>query len=164
VIVAAPPLAPLDARSLQDASPTSQPWTSDQVTRVLVLNAIGLAVICAGAFETTTDELVRTRLSWLEVSVLGLAIAAVANGLWLLRLRRTLSRARAAVLDPTHRHWLAGPSVAATGNGAVALVAGASMTRYHVASCQLVEGRPTTARPRAEHERAGRSPCEVCTP
>jgi hypothetical protein len=159
------PLAPLDARSWRGATSTRGPWTTDEVARLVVANAVGFAVVVAGAFETTiSDDVLRTRLSWLQVSVLGLVIAAVANGMWLLRVRTTLVLAREAVLDPAHRAWLAGPVAAAAQDGSTVLVAGDGMTRYHRASCQLVAGRATRARTRAEHEREGLSPCEVCEP
>jgi hypothetical protein len=60
-------------------------------------------------------------------------------------------------------------AVAATaGNGAAsqdgALVAGARMARYHTGRCPLTAGKPVAAASRADHERAGRRPCGVCSP
>jgi hypothetical protein len=52
----------------------------------------------------------------------------------------------------------------ACGEAAPALVATATMVRYHRPRCRLVTGKAVEAAGRAEHERAGRTPCGVCEP
>ena len=41
---------------------------------------------------------------------------------------------------------------------------GPGMTRFHRAACPLAAGKVVSPAPRAEHERRGLVPCEVCDP
>ncbi|HWB65632.1 MAG TPA: hypothetical protein VG708_02225 [Mycobacteriales bacterium] len=155
------PAGPLDPRALSGRLRPSTPWTNELLAGTLVANLIGLAVIAAGGYQANQAETERTGLSWLVVSLLGLAICGAANAIWLLRVRRYLALAVGVALDPGLRDRLGAGSHAATSTVALVVVRGTR--RYHRAGCPLVAGKrvePITRHAATEtHTR-----CEVCEP
>jgi hypothetical protein len=151
-------------RVLQRESRGIPPWTSAELSRVVVSNAVGLGLIGISWYQVAGQLTTRDQLAWLNVGILGVAIAGVANALWLLRGRRNVGLARVMVLPDVP------PRAAASWNNRLAEdlenqpVASAAMTRYHRPSCPLVDGKTTTAASRRDHERAGKIPCELCEP
>jgi hypothetical protein len=140
------------------------PWTSTELSRVVLANALGLAMIAISWYQVADQLTSRDELAWLNVGIVGVAIAGVANGMWLLRGRRNIGIARVMVLpDVPGRAASAWPNRLAEDLDN-ASVASAEMTRYHRPSCPLVEGKNVTAAPRRQHERVGRVPCELCEP
>jgi hypothetical protein len=139
------------------------PWSDDDVSRVVLTNVAGLALVLAGWYESAGTGSTRTGLAWLCVSLGGLAAAGVANGLWLLRGLRAIGFAGVAVLPPpkTSAPAIFIPDAKRRGLG---VVSGAGMSRYHRPGCPLVVGKAVTASDRRALEGSGLSPCGVCEP
>src|SRR5579862_9341127 len=73
------------------------PWTSAELSRVLVANFVGLILIAVSWFQVAGQLTSRDQLAWLNVGIVGVAVAGVSNGLWLLRGRRNIGLARVMV-------------------------------------------------------------------
>jgi hypothetical protein len=161
------PIAPVN--SSVGGRTLAGPWSSDAFTRLLVSNAVGLMMIIAGWYEASGAGAIRAQMGWLNLALAGLVIAGVANGLWLLRGRQAMSLAGAVILSPPQGYSTVRPSTAlptskSHRNGRGYLVAGNGMTRYHRSECVMVAGKEVWQTGRAQHERAGLRPCEVCEP
>lgn len=179
--------AHLDPRALgRDARRVVGPWTSDQFVWLLAMNTVGVTFVFTGWWIASGMGSAHDQLGWLDLSVLGLVVAGGANAWWLARGRRVVSLGRAAVLpwppDARSAHVSADTGPGSNGHsphptspypsngarrrlsGVDGLVAGTRMSRYHRSSCLLVAGKQVRVGSRAEHERAGLAPCEVCAP
>jgi hypothetical protein len=140
------------------------PWSSTELTRLLTTNLIGFVLIIVSWYQVSGESTMRDQLAWVNVGIIGVAIAGVSNGLWLLRGRRHVGLARVLVLPDRAPRATADWSDRLTEDLENRPVAGASMTRYHRPSCPLVEGKSTAATTRRAHERSGRVACELCEP
>jgi hypothetical protein len=138
------------------------PWTGDEFVRLMVTNALGLVLIAAGAIEATGSGSAKTNLAWLNLSLAGLIVSGVGNGLWLFRGRQAVTSARVMALSL----FMAEPTdIAYEHAGETSpLVSGSEMTRYHRAQCALANGRSLHVASRTAHEADGLLPCEVCNP
>jgi hypothetical protein len=181
----------LDPRTLAPPSANHVvPWSPDQLVSVVLANGVGLSLIFAGWWEASGVGVGRSQLPWFNLSVLGLVLAGGANGLWLARARRVVLRASAEVLpgplqlrdrSEEHAHIHGNGLVTGTPGanhrtsagpvnrgrrrpGADGLVWGQQMSFYHRPVCLLVTDKEVQGASRAEHEAAGRQPCEVCRP
>jgi hypothetical protein len=140
------------------------PWTSAELSRVVLSNALGLVLIGISWYQVAGQLTTRDQLAWLNVGILGIAVAGVSNALWLLRGRRNVGLARVLVLPDVPRRSASAWTERLAEDLENQPVANAAMTRYHRPSCPLVEGKQTTAASRRDHERAGKVPCELCEP
>lgn len=128
----------------------------------------GGALIALGWIGASGTRVVSDQLSWAIASIAGLGLAALGQGIWIMSGRRTLGRGFVAVLPaPSHRNdhpaVPAGPSAEPFNDGALVVVEG-RVGLYHRRACAFVQGKLTSSADRAAHERAGRTPCEVCQP
>ena len=131
------------------------PWKADDMTRGLLGQLVGLAMMAASWFEVSSQVTVRGELTWLNLGVVGLLMSGVGNAMWLLQGRRNVGTARVMVLpDPQPRTEAA----VAAGRDARVVVKTHGVTMYHRPGCPLVAGKPTVAR----GARNGRVPCQVC--
>lgn len=140
------------------------PWTSNELTQVVISNAVGLVLIAVSWYQVAGQLTTRDELAWLNVGVVGIAIAGVANAMWLLRGRRNIGLARVMVLPDVPPRAKTAWDDRLSEDLDNSPVAGATMTRYHRPSCPLVEGKSVRAGSRRDHERAGKLPCELCEP
>jgi hypothetical protein len=151
-------------------------WSSEQLVRLLVGNGVGLLMIAASSYEATRATTMRDELAWLNVGVIGLAVAAVSNAIWLLRGRENVSFARAVLLPGANavavmvnpvgaeRYANGGHSARLDHGGAASLAAVPGRARYHRQDCAFIAGRAAATGPRHLHEGNGLLPCEVCEP
>jgi hypothetical protein len=144
-------------------APAAPLWSRDLVSRLLVANGVGCAVILAGAYEASLDTTTRNAISWLMVSLLGLAIAGVANAMWLLRCRGSLAVTTRALVDARRRLGLPGATAAGSANGDD-WVTVPGLRRYHRPDCPLVAGRRVSRVDSATVARSDLAACEVCEP
>lgn len=140
------------------------PWTSAELSRVMLSNALGLVLIAVSWYQVAGQLTTRDELAWLNLGILGVAIAGVSNAMWLLRGRRNVGLARVMVLPDVPRRTRSAWSDRRVDDREETPVASAAMTRYHRPDCPLVDGKKTTATSRRAHERAGKIPCELCEP
>jgi hypothetical protein len=123
----------------------------------LVANGIGLLLIIVAADGSRGADALADQIGWLNLAVVGLVVAAAADGGLLLFARRAVGRRRLVVApdvvftpsDATHRT-----------NGSWVWVPGTS--RAHHTDCPLAQGKRTetvdAARIRAQALRR----CEIC--
>ena len=132
-----------------NSSSSGRPWTPDHVVRFAAGNAVGVLLIAASWWQLSDLGIVRDQLAWLIVALVGLGVAGVTNGVWLLRGERAVTAARiemAAALRA--RREAAAVPAAANGHG---LISAPATARYHRAGYALVagprskkaDGRPT---------------------
>jgi hypothetical protein len=126
---------------------------------------VGLALIVAAWVGASGLTVIDGQFAWLNLGVFGVVLAGAAGALWIMQGRRAVGRRMHAMLVvPGEARAPIGAGdlqAAATGNGA--FVAAAAMTRYHVPSCLLVQGKsPAAKAPESFHRREGRRPCEMC--
>ena len=140
------------------------PWTSAELSRVVLSNALGAVLIGISWYQVAGQLTTRDELAWLNVGILGVAIAGVSNAMWLLRGRRNIGLARVMILPDVPPRSATRWSDRMAEDLENQPVASAAMTRYHRPSCPLVEGKQTSAMSRRDHERAGKIPCELCEP
>src|SRR5437016_2674739 len=93
-----PPPPPLDPTALARRARTFAPWTVDHLVSVVLANAFGLLMVFAGWYEASGVSKVGAAIGWLDLSIGGLLVAGVANGIWLLRGRQAVMLARVSVL------------------------------------------------------------------
>lgn len=136
------------------------PWTSELLATVLVVNLVGLAVIATGGYEAGQTTTERDAMSWLILSVVGLAGCGTANAVWLLRVRQSLARTVGLLLDPRERAILVADRHP---DGGTRLVGVVGTRRYHRSGCQLVAGKRVETLDR-DAARRDRIACEICNP
>jgi hypothetical protein len=180
----------LDLRGLETRSGGSlRPWSPDHLVSLLVVNGVGLILVCAGWWGASGASTAGKQFGFLNLSLTGLLLAGGANGMWFARGRRVMVLARAEVATHLRRAALSAPAGQLPGSNGDAvpaglhrrgplpvtarlttvsvaerLVAGPGMSYYHAAICLLVAGKEVREAARVEHVRTGRRPCEVCEP
>jgi hypothetical protein len=170
-VVESGPVAVRDDITVEVTTDTSLPerlWGTPARAGTFGSAIAGGALIALGWVGASGTRVVSDQLPWLVTSIAGLGLAALGEGVWILSGRRTLGRGFVAVLPaPTRR--AADAEVATDGriedpdDGALVAVEG-RVGLYHRRACAFVQGKKTSPAPRAAHERAGLTPCEVCQP
>lgn len=152
---------PLTVGSLQPRERDLGPWSSDHLFRMCAANGIGIVLIVAGWWQAAGKAEVAGQLTWTNVGLVGLGIAAAANAGWLYRGRRAIGLAR-VMLVPGVRSQTRVPVHGAPVNRD-RVVVGRSMSRYHIATCPFVDGREVDTVERTAIATT-LAPCEVCEP
>jgi hypothetical protein len=144
------------------------PWSSDQLARLIVADAIALGLIAGGWYGTSGEGLPQHQLPWVAMALGGLVLGGVANALWLLKGRHLVGISRVNLLPSglveSLRVRRAGGGTGVRGHLDAVLVSAPGMQHFHRAWCPLAAGKPCTDATRAEHERSGLRPCGVCEP
>jgi hypothetical protein len=139
------------------------PWAPDHVVRFAVGNAVGFLLIAVGWWQLADLGVVRDQLAWFVVALVGLGVAGVTNGIWLLRGQRAVTAARTEMADALRSRRAEAVAAPAATNGH-GYVSAPTTARYHRVGCALVAGRAVESGGRPTHEAAGRRPCEACRP
>jgi hypothetical protein len=119
--------------------------------------ALGLVCLLGATFGAGGEESFERQLAWLNLAIVGSAVAAVAQAGWLLQGRRALRRSRRDVLGALASAAPVGVAPAPA-SAPTELVTVVGAVRLHRPTCVLVRGKVLSA--------AG-SPgprCEVCRP
>jgi hypothetical protein len=157
-------------RTGREAGPGPAPWSRRRVAGVVAANAAGLALVFVGWWQSAGTTRVATELDWFNLCVGGLVVSGVANGLWLVMLRRSVTITGLAVLGAPKSPMPVDPDCsAALERGprslpAEQLFAVPGLSRFHRPACPLIAGKPATISSVSTHERSGRRRCEVCEP
>jgi hypothetical protein len=156
----------LDVDNLLSRSSSFAPWSGEHLTRLVLANGIGILLMIVGWYQTTGSHSVDTRISWLEMGILGLFVTGVANVRWLLRGFEAVSAARSMVAqipvelrETQMSRFRIGRPLAGTA-GALVWVEGTA--RFHVRGCDLVSGK--SAQSITSEEARSLLACEVCLP
>jgi hypothetical protein len=141
------------------------PWASRDAIVWVAAAGLGLAGALLGFSGAGRQVTVSDQVTYANLAVAGLIVLGAANAMWLFAGRRAVSRRRRRLLDGDLRSGGRGRSPARADrprNGA--LVATTAMSRYHRPHCLMTVGKPASEASLRDHERAGRTPCEVCNP
>lgn len=151
-------------------TPTSRsPWRAGDLLSLAATVAIGGAALLVGWWGVSGEPRVTQQTPWLNVSIGGLVIAGVGNAVWLVTGRRAVGERRRRLLpdvadvlssDTTDPLWTSADGVADKRTSPLVAIPG--MTRYHLASCELVAGKQT--RGLKQGRRPALAPCGVCRP
>jgi len=148
----------LDSAAVEYAA---EPWGSRELTQFVALTVASLVLLAAGWFGAGGEALLEDQVPFLNVAVAGLLVGAAGGALWVIAGIRAV-RARKAAVKVLVAARAGGPAGAAS-VGSDMFVAGAAMTRFHRPDCSLVAGKDVAATTRADHERAGRRACGMCS-
>jgi hypothetical protein len=139
-----------------------EPWRAGDVSSLLTLNAVGLALLVAGWSMAAGRVLFHDQVSGANVAIAGIIVAGVGNGVWLLTGRRAVGLRRRTMAGAIEQRYRRRPQPIA--EETTTFVAAKGMTRYHRHDCVFVVDRKVTARRRQTHESQGRTPCGACRP
>jgi hypothetical protein len=140
------------------ASGTATRWALLTVTFRTV---IGVAMLSAGWFEASARLTLAAQAPWIALSSSGAALVAMAQAVWVLRMRGAVSQRLADARLRSQALLAAAPTDV---DGLPVCVAGADTRRYHRPDCAFVAGRSVTAINVEGHRLADRTRCEVCLP
>ena len=132
------------------------PWRADDVTRAVLGQLVGAAMMVASWFEASGQVTVRGELTWVNLGLVGLIVCGVSNAVWLLQGRRNVGTARVLLLPGPATPTAAG--LLTEGSDVRVTVKAPGATMYHRPDCRLIQGKPTVAR----GARNNRVPCQVC--
>ena len=137
-------------------------WTRSQLAGLGTALAVGLAVIGGSWFGSSGTRRPADQVRWVAVSLVGLALATLANVAWILRSRRAIGHELRAL--PSTLGWLTAPSGPESGEPQDSCVTAAPSTLYHRPGCAFAAGRAVRTAPVEAHRALGLQPCEVCQP
>ncbi|MGQ0631369.1 MAG: hypothetical protein ACT4P1_10020 [Sporichthyaceae bacterium] len=142
---------------------STSPWTTQLYVLYAVLAGIGLILFVIGTVIVNDETVYDDQVPAINIAIVGTVLTCAAGISLLVAGRRTLTARRVAVLGivPAMRASVAvvsGPAASAV------LIGGEGLTHFHRADCPMAAGRDWKAASAADHERAGRKPCGVCSP
>jgi len=137
-------------------------WTRSQLAGLGTALVVGLAVIGGSWFGSSGTRRPADQVRWVAVSLVGLALATLANVAWILRSRRAIGHELRAL--PSALGWLTAPSGPESEEPRDSCVTAAPSTLYHRPGCAFAAGRAMRTAPVEAHRAAGLQPCEVCQP
>jgi hypothetical protein len=134
---------------------------------LVACEVIGAAALLVGWLGVSGEPASARQTGWLNVGIGGIIIAGVGTAVWLMTGRRAVGQRRRQLLPdillepPTDALAdLVDPVEDGRGTTFVVLP---GMTRYHLASCELVAGKAVKPVP-AGRAAAALTPCGVCEP
>ncbi|MDQ1568352.1 MAG: hypothetical protein QOF96_3232 [Actinomycetota bacterium] len=157
----------------------AQPGGRAVIWALRLLVAGGVVAIAVAWSEASNTVRVSDQVDWAPLGLAGVALVTVSLLGSVLVARQAvairLSHLAPSIAGPEAWALATAPAAAVgmaesrigaapAGVGGEPLVAGASMARYHRASCPLTAGKPVRPESRSAHERAGRRACGVCAP
>jgi hypothetical protein len=147
----------------RDVSRASSPWSPSKLLAPSLFFVGGCATVVTAAVVMDSKSDVSSQTGWVSVAVLGAILCAFASVTHLYLGFRVVAERRASALELLMAART--PVVQATSRGSRSderLVASPKMTKYHVADCLFVAGKPVRSASVTAHERAGRRACGVC--
>lgn len=132
--------------------------------------ATGGFLVAVGWLQAMATTEFARQLDATAVSGIGLACIGLTCLAWILAGRHALCRRRADTLLPIQTlgqrkaRGIGRSTADSAGNGSLQFVASPSMGRFHRPTCLMVEGKRVDRGAVVSHLRAGRRPCDVCSP
>ena len=144
---------------------TGSPWNRAATVELAAAFAVGAVVLGVAWFGASGATVIADQIPWLNLAVLGAVLPGIAAGRWVLRGHQAVRR---RTDDLSGGFWISGLGdvlqPVPTANGREGFVSHPAMTRYHRSGCLAAAGKAVALESRAVHERAGRTPCEMCRP
>lgn len=141
------------------------PWAGANVRCLAAVNVVAAAVLILASNRSGATASLSHQLHWLDVAVLALMVASVADGMWLAQFRRAVIARRVVAVPDVAPVAASRDGVAApTDSGRREWLYLPGTTRVHHAGCALIAGKPAR-QISLESTRARRlelRPCEVC--
>lgn len=124
------------------------PWRDGDLVAVTGAALVGLIAVLLSWFGASGSPSPAHQMMWLNLAVVGMAIFAICNCLWLMRLRRAVGQRRVGLVSLEVTEVEVGPERAAPAVGSVdrpvvsaGWVRGEGMARVHRPDCPLVAGK-----------------------
>lgn len=139
-----------------------EPWARRDavvVAVVLLLAVIGMVVGWLGVSDTVDLD---DQTGWLGFGIGALILGGFAMVFWLLMGLRRVAVLRREVMTEVNRRRPGPVSTVADLTERHGLATAPGMRRYHLASCQMLEGKAATLANEASHTRAGLLRCPIC--
>jgi hypothetical protein len=145
------------------AAPRAVPWAPAQLRTVMLAQILATALVAVAAYKSAHTGTFAEQSDWVVLGIAGVGGAGIVSTAWLLTTKRRVLRRRRRLVAAVQGTFepVGSARVEAEGFGPVA---GASMSHYHRAGCQLVRGKAVEPSSVIEHHRAKRTPCAVCRP
>ena len=133
------------------------PWTGAQARVVGACDVVAVLLVVAAWYAARQEDSLQAQVPWLNLAVVGLLVATVANGFLFLLARRAVGQRRLEVLPDVIARLrpIVPPTI-----GPRLWVAGT--TRVHVDGCQMIAGKPAKPITDARVRSKGLLPCEIC--
>lgn len=146
--------------------PGLRPWRDSDLVAATGAALVGLIAILLGWFGASGSPAPARQMLWLNVAVAGLAVYALGNCLWLMRLRRAVGDRRAALVsfevaeeEVEAQHTTGGVGRSdRTAVMSAQWVSGDGMARVHRPDCPVVAGKHVWTAHAGDGEL-----CGVCT-
>jgi hypothetical protein len=136
------------------------PWTRRTLVFAVTAMALGVLLVVVAWIGASGERQLSPQVVWVNLAVVGSAIAAVGQATWLLQGRRAVGVLRHQVLPDRERpRRPAAPPIAPVAATGVVAIAGSG--RYHRPDCLLVAGKDVDG---VDAARDGLQPCDVCQP
>jgi hypothetical protein len=119
------------------------------------VHVLVLGVILLSYWKCSGQAHPADQLAWLNLSIVAVLAGAGADAVFFARGHRAAARVRRAL-------FTIAPAAAEPASDR--FVALDSARRYHRGGCAFVAGKPVVGATCAQHDDAGRIPCEVCLP
>ena len=141
----------------------STPWAPEHHGRLVLGNLVAVVLIVTAWVQMSGTGSVRTQFAWMNLSLVAIVVAGVANGLYLFSGLTTVALAKDQVLQRA-RHLAPAAQGADEdlGGELTVLVHVPGTTRYHRAGCLTVLGKPVE--PTTGPAGSSLVGCPVCRP
>jgi hypothetical protein len=145
-------------------------WTKTEFKVLQLGVALGAVALVVGWWGASRTTCWSDQMFWVAVSAVALMVLGVVAAEWTLRGMRSVHERSRMVARRVERMERAYPgSVSALGlQGLVTdpgrLVSASGMSRFHLASCQLVAGKQVSGIPVQSTPTSGLDPCGICEP
>jgi hypothetical protein len=134
-----------------------------------VANVVGSVLLVVAWLRASGAASLAAQVVWLDIGVAAVIVAGVGNVAWVVSARRAIVASRRRIAEgvlaaarPSGDRDSAGASSGRPEPSGAPFMAGPEMTRYHIATCPLVAGKPVSPVTEADHSRRGLRRCDVC--
>jgi ABC-type nickel/cobalt efflux system permease component RcnA len=141
-----------------------EPWIRRDLIVVAVVLAVAVIGIVLGWLGVSDTVDLNDQTRWLGFGIGALILGGFAMVFWLLLGLRSVAVLRREVMVEVNRRHpepVRTPAILTDSHG-LATVPG--MRRFHLGTCQMLEGKTATFATAAEHAQAGLLPCPICLP
>lgn len=136
----------------------SAPWTRAQARAVGACDLVAALLVGAAWIAARHEDSLQDQVPWLNLAVVGLLVATVANGFLFLLARQAVGHRRLELLPDIVVRVRPAPAPAA--GGPSLWLSGTA--RVHVEGCPMVVGKPAKPITAARIRSKGLLPCEIC--
>lgn len=136
-------------------------WDRRDIRVLAALSIVGAVIVAWATIASSGTDDLEGQVTWLNVAVVGLLIAAGSDVAWLIAGRRRILEARRSLLTSPSEEPVSATPVDASSADWVHL---SGTVRAHRPSCLLIDGKPAEPIDAATARSLGVRRCEICGP